>query len=94
MSLTIDDDTFLHEITEEIKKIATIEVEENQTIVCVVGYFPYSQSGLAVDLFEAVKGIPIRMISYGASLHNISLLIDTKDKERFLNALNERLFLK
>jgi len=94
VSLTIDDDTFLHEITEEIKKIATIEVEENQTIVCVVGYFPYSQSGLAVDLFEAVKGIPIRMISYGASLHNISLLIDTKDKERFLKALNEGLFLK
>jgi aspartate kinase len=94
VSITIDDDTFLHEITEEIKKIATIEVDENQSIVCVVGYFPFNKGGLAVEVFEAVKGIPIHMISYGASSHNISLLIDTKDKEAFLNALNNNLFLK
>lgn len=94
VSITIDDDKFLHEITEEIKKIATIEVDENQSIVCIVGYFPFGKSGLAVEVFEAVKGIPIRMISYGASLHNMSLLIDTKDKERFLSVLNEELFMK
>lgn len=94
VSITIDDDTFLHEITEEIKKIATVEVDENQSIVCVVGYFPFNKGGLAVEVFEAVKGIPIHMISYGASSHNISLLIDTKDKEAFLNALNDNLFLK
>ncbi|EAY28762.1 aspartate kinase [Microscilla marina] len=94
VSITIDDDTFLHEITEEIKKIATIEVDENQSIVCVVGYFPFNRGGLAVEVFEAVKGIPVHMISYGASSHNISLLIDTQDKEAFLIALNDNLFLK
>ncbi|WP_299452061.1 aspartate kinase [uncultured Microscilla sp.] len=94
VSITIDDDTFLHEITEEIKKIATIEVDENQSIVCVVGYFPFNRGGLAVEVFEAVKGIPVHMISYGASSHNISLLIDTQDKEAFLTALNNNLFLK
>ena len=93
VAITIDDDTFLHEITEEIKKIATVEVDLDQSIVCVVGYFLFNKGGLAVEVFEAVKSIPVHMISYGASSHNISLLIDSKDKERFLNSLNEELFL-
>ena len=64
----------------------------NQVIICIVGNFWADKEGIAIKVINAVKNIPIRMISYGASEHNISLLVDASHKNDALNALNEGLF--
>jgi aspartate kinase len=64
----------------------------DQVIVCIVGNFWADKAGIAIKVLNAMKNIPIRMISYGASEHNISLLVDAKQKNDALNALNEGLF--
>ena len=72
------------------------DLEENdpdQVIICIVGNFSADKEGIAIKVLEAMKNIPIRMISYGASEHNISLLVHSKYKNEALNVLNERLFL-
>jgi aspartate kinase len=93
VSVTIDNDTHLDAITAELREIADIEEHDrDQTIVCIVGNFSADKEGVAIKVLEAMKTIPIRMISYGASEHNLSLLIHSNLKERALNALNERLF--
>ncbi len=93
VSLTIDNATYLNEIKSEIEKFAVIEVDVEQTIICVVGNFVADKKGLVLSVFEALKEIPIRMISYGGSEHNISLLLNTSFKNEALNALNDGLFV-
>ncbi|MFN8352921.1 MAG: aspartate kinase [Spirosomataceae bacterium] len=93
VSVTIDNDTHLEAITTELKEIADLEEHDrDQTIICVVGNFSADKEGIALKVLDALKNIPIRMISYGASEHNISLLVHAKHKAEALNALNERLF--
>lgn len=93
VSVTIDNPERLEEISAELKQIADLEEHDyDQTIVCIVGNFSADKEGIALKVLDAMKNIPIRMISYGASEHNISLLIHAKHKAEALNALNERLF--
>ncbi len=92
VSLTIDDTSRLGEITKELNAFGTVELDINHTIICVVGDFGASQHGYAARVLEAVKHIPIRMISYGGSSHNLSLLVRTEDKTEALRSLHSRLF--
>lgn len=92
VSLTIDNPKFLSEITRELQEYGQVEVDQNQSIICVVGDFIAERSGSGLKIFEALKDIPLRMISYGGSKNNISLLINTTDKERSLIQLNEGIF--
>lgn len=92
VSLTIDDITHLKEIKEELAQFGTVETDENQTIICVVGNFAADKQGYAFKVFDALKSVPIRMISYGGSKNNISVLINSNDKNHALNALNEGVF--
>jgi aspartate kinase len=92
VSLTIDDTTYLDEITAELLAFGTVDIDTDQTIICVVGDFGAEKHGYAARVLEAVKHIPIRMISYGGSDHNMSLLIKTEDKTEVLRSLHNRLF--
>ncbi|MFI5138715.1 MAG: aspartate kinase [Sphingobacteriales bacterium] len=92
VSLTIDDTTHLEEITAELLGFGTVDTDVNQTIICVVGDFGTEKHGYAARVLEAVKHIPVRMISYGGSDHNMSLLIHTADKTEVLRSLHNRLF--
>ncbi|MGB4846770.1 MAG: ACT domain-containing protein, partial [Saprospiraceae bacterium] len=92
VSLTIDDDSNLDQIVTELEKYCTITIDRNQTIICVVGAFRKDDAGIAVQVLEPLKDIPIRMISSGGSESNISVLIDSKYKQQALEALNRELF--
>lgn len=92
ISITIDNDCFLKEIVSELEELGSVTVEHNQTIVAVVGQLMADQKGYARQLFSALREVPIRMISYGASKHNISILINTTDKIRTLQAIHHGIF--
>lgn len=93
VSVTIDNPTHLEAITAELREFADIEDHDyDQTIICIVGNFSADKEGIAWKVLDSLKQIPIRMISYGASEHNLSLLVHSKYKVEALNALNERLF--
>lgn len=92
VSLTIDETKHLDEIVKELQKYGTVEVETDQSIICVVGNFISESKGAALRIFEALSNVPIRMISYGGSKHNISLLISSQYKKEALTSLNEKLF--
>jgi aspartate kinase len=93
VAVTIDNPEHLDKISAALSKIADLEEHDrNQSIICIVGNFMADKAGIALKVMEAMRDIPIRMIAYGASEHNISLLVDTKDKNAALNALNEGLF--
>lgn len=92
VSLTIDDTTHLAEIEKELLSFGTVDVDKDQTIICVVGDFGAEKHGYAARVLEALKHIPIRMISYGGSDHNLSLLLNTADKTEALRSLHNRLF--
>jgi len=92
VSLTIDDTTYLDEIKTELLAFGSVDVDSDQTIICVVGDFGADKHGYGARVLEAVKHIPIRMISYGGSENNLSLLIKTADKTEALRSLHNRLF--
>jgi len=92
VSLTVDNVKHLIEIKKELKEMATVEVEHNNTIVCVVGRIDQEHAGLAARVFKAVENIPIKMISYGASHRSMALLINSQDKIPTLQSLNNFLF--
>jgi aspartate kinase len=92
VSLTIDDTSNLEDIINELQAFGTVDTDKDQTIICVVGDFGTEKHGYAARVLEAVKHIPIRMISYGGSDHNMSLLIHTADKTEVLRSLHNRLF--
>ncbi|MEL0651992.1 aspartate kinase [Algibacter sp. TI.3.09] len=91
VSLTIDDDKNLDKILVELDKIASIEVDKNQSIVCLVGHTVVNHQD-TFKLFQILQDVKIRMISYGGSNNNISLLIDSSDKINTLQKLNNYLF--
>ncbi|MCC6370447.1 MAG: aspartate kinase [Bacteroidia bacterium] len=92
VSLTIDNNRYLSEIEKELKEIALVEIDENQTIICVVGQLPKDISGYAYRVLESLKDIPLRMVSYGGSNNNISVLVKGELKKEALVALNKGLF--
>ncbi len=92
VSVTIDDASRLKKIVDELKNIGEVEVNKNMSIVCMVGHNIMNQKGYINKVFEALNYFPLRMISYGGSLHNISILIPTEDKRAVLEALHKSLF--
>ena len=92
VSLTIDDTIYLDDIIKELETFGTVDIDKSQTIICVVGDFGAEKHGYAARVLEAVKHIPLRMISYGGSENNMSLLIKTADKTETLRSLHNRLF--
>ncbi|MCS6824033.1 MAG: aspartate kinase [Cytophagaceae bacterium] len=92
VSLTIDDSKNLDAIVSELREFSSVEVDKNQTIICIVGSFDQDKNTAGKKAFSALENIPIRMISYGGSNHNISILISSEYKHDALNALNECLF--
>jgi aspartate kinase len=92
VSLTIDDTTYLADIIAELKAFGDVEIDENHTIVCVVGDFSADKHGFGSRVLEAIKHLPLRMISYGGSNHNLSVLVKTEDKVEALRSLHSRLF--
>lgn len=89
VSLTIDNTTFLSEIIDELKNYGTVEVSHDQTIICVVGDNIVEQQGHINEIFNLLKDFSIRMISYGGSKNNISILINSSDKKPVLISLNK-----
>jgi len=92
VSLTIDKLTYLDKITEELEKLGDVEVHRDHTIICIVGNMPFHKVSILTRLMDALDDIPIRMVSYGGSKFNISLLIEGRYKEETLNRLNEKIF--
>ncbi len=92
VTLTIDNNAHLANIVEELKKYGTVSIDENMCIICVVGDLRWGNVGFETLVTEALAQIPVRMISYGGSNHNISFLIRESDKKAALCALSEKLF--
>ena len=92
-SMSIDSEARLNEIVNELKKYGTVSVDHDMCIVCVVGDLDWKNLGFETLVLEAMKSIPVRMISYGGSNYNISFLINAKDKQRALQQLSDVLFL-
>ena len=91
VSVTIDNPKHLDDIVKELKEYGDVEIDKNQTIVCIVGNMIAEEKGFASKVFVALENVPIRMISYGGSRHNISVLVNTRDKKETLVALSEKL---
>ncbi|MEO6869944.1 MAG: aspartate kinase [Ginsengibacter sp.] len=92
VSLTIDNDSYLREIIKELELYGTITIDTDQTIICIVGNKISKTEKVLAKIFTCLADIPVRMVSFGGSQHNISLLIPKNDKERTLKLLNEGLF--
>jgi aspartate kinase len=92
VSLTIDNDKCLHLILDDLRQFSTVEVDTNLSIICVVGDFIADHKGYGQGIFEALNQVPLRMISYGGSKHNISVLVNALDKENALVSLHKNLF--
>jgi len=94
VSITIDDTTHLEEITKELQEIGSVEIDTDLSIVCLAGDFSEQRTGSSTAIFSSLSNIPIRMISYGGSNYNVSLVINTENKKEALVALNNGLFGK
>lgn len=94
VSMSIDNDTHLNEIVAELKKYGTVTVDKDMCIICVVGDLDWSNVGFETLATDAMKNIPVRMISYGGSNYNISFLVKESDKKRALQSLSDTLFNK
>ena len=92
VSMSIDNDTRLNDIVDELKKYGTVTVDKDMCIICVVGDLDWSNVGFETLATDAMKDIPVRMISYGGSNYNISFLIKASDKKRALQSLSDTLF--
>ena len=92
LSMTIENCSHLSEIVDELKKYGTVSVDSDMCIVCVVGDLDWSNVGFETLATDAMKDIPVRMISYGGSNYNISFLIKEADKKRALQSLSNVLF--
>ena len=92
VSVTIDNDLHLNEIVTELNNIASVEVEHDQTIVSIVGNEIAKTDAVLTKLFQAINEIPVTMVNYGGSAHNISLLIPSEHKVKTLQLINKGLF--
>ena len=92
VSMSIDNSAHLGEIVDELKKYGTVTVDTGMCVVCVVGDLDWSNIGFETRVLDAMKNIPVRMISYGGSNYNLSFLIREEDKKRALQSLSDTLF--
>jgi aspartate kinase len=92
VSVTIDNDSALNEITKELSSFSTVSVDKSQTIVSIVGNEIADQPGTLKRVFESIQHVNVRMVSFGGSAHNISILVDSADKVAVLQGLNSGLF--
>jgi aspartate kinase len=92
VSVTIDNDVALAAIVNELQALGTVDVDANQTIICIVGNQIAAESRTMQRIFESLQGIDVRMVSYGGSVHNISLLVAAEKKVTVLQQLNSGLF--
>lgn len=93
VSLTIEDESNLSRIVSELREFGIVSVDKGQTIISIVGH-DIVQDERSMDIFAALKGMPVRMISYGGSNNNISILIDSASKKDALRSLSGHLFSK
>lgn len=92
VSVTVDDDSRLAAIIDDLKHFGTVSVDSDMVIICVVGDLQWEECSFQSQVLEALEGIPVRMISYGGSNYNISVLVRRDDKDRALKALSNKLF--
>lgn len=92
VSVTIDDTSHLKAIIEELGALGSVEVDQNQTIICIVGNMVSETRGAIKSVMDSLVDFPVRMVSYGGSRHNVSLLLDTQYKKDALQHLNEGVF--
>ena len=92
VSDSIDDDRKLDHIVDELQKYGTVTIDRDMCIICVVGDLNWENVGFEARAMEAMKDIPVRMVSYGGSNYNISFLVREEDKERALRSLSETIF--
>ena len=92
VSVTIDDLSHLDQIVEELRRFGTVEVDPNQAIICVVGNQVAETKGSITAVMDSLVDIPIRMVSFGGSKHNVSILVDAQHKVQALKSLNEGVF--
>jgi aspartate kinase len=92
ISLTIDDTARLEHIVKDVERYGVVEIEHDLSIVCVVGDFRAAHPGVIARALHALREIPLRMVSYGASEHSVSLLVKQTDKQRALVSLSDELF--
>lgn len=92
VSMSIDNDAHLGDVVAELKKYGTVTVDRDMCIICVVGDLDWSNVGFETLATDAMKNIPVRMISYGGSNYNISFLVRESDKKRALQCLSDTLF--
>lgn len=92
VSMSIDNDTHLDEIVDELRKYGSVTVDPDMCIICVVGDLDWNNVGFETIATDAMKNIPVRMVSYGGSNYNISFLIKESDKKQALKNLSDTLF--
>lgn len=92
VSLTIDNEKNLPKIEEELSRLGTVTIDRDMVIICVVGDLEWSNKGFEAAALEALRNVPVRMISYGGSNYNISFLIRKEDKTKALRLLSYHLF--
>jgi aspartate kinase len=92
VSVTIDNDVFLANIVKELEPFGSVEVEKEQSIVSIVGNHIAHTDSVLKKLFNAIDEVPVTMVSYGGSAHNISLLVPTVDRTKTLQLINSGLF--
>jgi len=92
VSLTIDNSASIQVILKELEPFGTVEIDQNQTIVSIVGNEITQTKDVLVKLFDSLASIPVRMVSYGGSKHNVSVLIPSEQKNQTLQLLNKGLF--
>lgn len=92
VSVTIDDLSHLDQILAELQALGSVEVDRNQTIICIVGNMVSETKGAIKSVMDALVDIPVRMVSYGGSRHNVSILVDAQYKVQALKSLNEGVF--
>ena len=92
VSVTIDSSANLPDIIKELEPFGAVTVEDGHSIVSVVGNEIAETKEFLLKLFESVKEVPVRMVSYGGSRHNVSILIPSEYKNQTLQLLNKGLF--
>lgn len=92
VSVSIDNEKNLDGILDDLKKFGTVTVDHDMVIICVVGDLEWKNCGFESKVLQALTDIPVRMISYGGSNYNISILVKREDKVRALNQLSDYLF--
>ncbi|MBO5796234.1 MAG: aspartate kinase [Bacteroides sp.] len=92
VSVSIDNTKHLNEILDELRKYGTVTVDHNMCIICVVGDLEWENVGFEAKALDAMRDIPVRMISFGGSNYNISFLVRECDKKAALQSLSDQLF--